>query len=209
MSKGYIISFEGAEGGGKSTQSEILKQRLEKIGREVVAVREPGGSDIAEQIREIVLSNKNKEIAFTTEVLLFQAARAQIYNDVVLPALEAGKMVLMDRTRDSSTVYQGIVRKFGLELIEQLNTISTHDTFPNLTFLLDVSVEIGLDRRRKAGDMNRLDLENTTFHQQARDAYLSLAKSDTLGRWQLIDGEETIDQVSEKIWKIVQKKLDI
>jgi dTMP kinase len=209
MSKGFIISFEGGEGGGKSTQSAILMKHLVELKKDVISVREPGGSVIAEQIREVVLSSKNTGIAFTTEVLLFQASRAQIYHEVVLPALEAGKIILMDRTRDSSVVYQGIVRKFGQELIEQLNTISTHDTYPDITFLLDVPVDVGLKRREDMGDMNRLDMEKKDFHQQVREAYLSLAQSDTTGRWQVINGEQTMEKITKQIWKIVQKKLDL
>ncbi len=210
MSKGYLISLEGGEGGGKSTQIANLKAHLEKEGKDVISVREPGGSVIAEQIREVVLSSKNTGIAFTTEVLLFQASRAQIYHEVVLPALEKGKIVLMDRTRDSSVVYQGIVRKFGKELIDELNTISTHDTYPDMTILLDVSVETGLGRiEDREGEMNRLDLEKKDFHQTVRDAYLSLAKEDQTGRWKVVDAEQHVDIVEKEIWKLVSKKLGI
>lgn len=208
MNKGYLISLEGGEGGGKSTQIVKLKEHLEKMGKEVVCVREPGGSAIAEQIREVVLSSKNTDIAFTTEVLLFQASRAQIYHEVVLPALEKGKIVLMDRTRDSSTVYQGIVRNFGKDLIDQLHVISTHDTYPDVTLLLDVSVETGLGRREAAGGSNRMELEKKDFHQQVRDAYLSLAKEDTTGRWHIIDAEKEFEEVEQEIWKIVSEKLN-
>ncbi|MBT7497746.1 dTMP kinase, partial [Candidatus Woesearchaeota archaeon] len=141
---GILISLEGGEGGGKTTQVNQLKKHLEDSGREVVPVREPGGTKISEQIREIVLSSKNEGITDTTEVLLFQAARAQIYRQVVIPALNAGKVVIMDRTRDSSVVYQGMVRGFGKELIEELNDISTKKIVPDLTLLLDVSVKTGL-----------------------------------------------------------------
>jgi len=206
MSKGFLISFEGGEGGGKSTQSAILLKRLQELGRDVISLREPGGSAIAEQIREVVLSSKNMGIAFTTEVLLFQASRAQIYHEVVLPNLEQGKIILMDRTRDSSVVYQGIVRKFGQELIEQLNTISTHDTFPDLTFLLDIPVEIGLKRREETGEMNRIDLEKKDFHQQVKEAYLSLAHADKSGRWQIIQASQDVDQVTTQIWQILEEK---
>jgi dTMP kinase len=135
--------------------------------------------------------------------LLFQAARAQLYHEVVLPSLEKGKIVVMDRTRDSSVVYQGIVRKFGRDLIDQLNTISTQDTFPDKTLLLDVSVEIGLARRAKTGHIDRIDAENSKFHQQVRDAYLMLAQEDTTGRWVVIDAHQTVDEVEEAIWDVV------
>lgn len=173
-------------------------------------LREPGGTVISEQIREVVLSNKNVGMAFTTEVLLFQAARAQIYREIVLPSLEAGKVVLMDRSRDSSVVYQGMVRGFGTELIDQLNDISTKNTMPNLTLLLDVSVDQGLQRRRdeSAKAMDRLDMENKQFHQQVRDAYLKLATTDTTGRWVVIDASKDIEEVERHIWEVVQQRLN-
>lgn len=203
--KGLLISFEGGEGGGKTTQIVRIRQRLLKMSKDVVALREPGGTSVGEQIREVVLSSKNTGISFTAEVLLFQAARAQIYREVVLPSLEAGKIVLMDRTRDSSVVYQGIVRKFGRELIEQLNTISTNDTYPDLTFFLDVPVETGLQRRSKAGDENRLDMESLDFHQEVRAAYQQLVKEDKGKRWVSIDASKSIDDVEKAIWEKVEK----
>jgi dTMP kinase len=207
--KGFLISFEGGEGGGKTTQIVRLRERLREAYQDVVALREPGGTAVGEQIREVVLSSKNTGISFTTEVLLFQAARAQIYREVVTPSLQAGKVVVMDRTRDSSVVYQGIVRKFGRELIDQLNNISTQNTCPDLTFLLDVSVDVGLDRRAKTGKFDRLDMESKNFHQQVREAYLTLAKEDTDKRWVVINAEQSLDEVEALIWKEVQKRLQI
>lgn len=142
--QGHLISFEGGEGAGKTVQIKRLRDRLYACGMDVVVLREPGGTTISEQIREVVLSAKNIGIAYTTEVLLFQAARAQLYREIILPSLQVGKVVLMDRTRDSSVVYQGKVRGFGEELIEQLNDISTENTYPDITFLLDVPPEIGI-----------------------------------------------------------------
>ncbi|MBW7943945.1 dTMP kinase [Patescibacteria group bacterium] len=205
--KGILISFEGGEGGGKTTQIVRIRERLAQAGRDVVAVREPGGTAVGEQIREVVLSSKNTGISFTTEVLLFQAARAQIYREIVIPSLKAGKVVLMDRTRDSSVVYQGVVRKFGKELIEQLNNISTQNTYPDLTFLLDVPVETGLDRRAKSGEVNRLDMEAKNFHEQVREAYLDLAREDKTGRWVIIDARKPLEVVEEEIWQKVEEEL--
>lgn len=206
---GFLITFEGGEGGGKTTQLVRLRDSLTKAGQDVVVLREPGGTVISEQIREVVLSAKNVGIAFTTEVLLFQAARAQIYREIVLPSLEAGKIVVMDRSRDSSVVYQGMVRGFGKDMIEQLNDISTKNTYPDVTLLLDVEVETGLKRREDAGSMNRLDMEANDFHQKVRDAYLELAKSDDTGRWHVIDGSKTIDDVEAEIWRVVSSRLSL
>lgn len=206
---GYLITLEGGEGGGKTTQIVRLRDRLTKEGKDVVVLREPGGTVISEQIREVVLSAKNVGIAFTTEVLLFQAARAQIYREIVLPSMEAGKVVIIDRSRDSSVVYQGMVRGFGKDMIEQLNNVSTKNTYPNITLLLDIDVNTGLRRREDAGSMNRLDMEANDFHQKVRDAYLELAKEDKSNRWEIIDASKSIDEVEDKIWKVVSKKMGI
>lgn len=206
-SKGFLITFEGGEGGGKTTQIVRLRDRLTKVGHDVVVLREPGGTVISEQIREVVLSSKNVGIAFTTEVLLFQAARAQIYREIVLPSLSAGKVVLMDRSRDSSVVYQGIVRGFGEKLIEELNDISTKNTYPDLTLLLDLPVETGLDRRRESGKIDRLDMESTDFHRQVREGYLKIAHADKTKRWVNIDASRSLEEVEEVIWQTVQKRM--
>lgn len=204
---GILITLEGGEGGGKTTQIPRLKERLEAAGYDVIAVREPGGTNVSEQIREVVLSTKNKGISFTTEVLLFQASRAQIYEEVVVPALKAGKVVLMDRSRDSSIVYQGVVRGFGKDLITQLNDISTQKTYPDLTILLDVSPEIGLKRQQENGEVQRFELEDMQFHHQVRDAYLELAQDNDRGRWRVINAEQDMDKVSNEVWKEVEKVL--
>lgn len=203
---GILITFEGGEGGGKTTQIVRLRDRLSKVGKDIVVLREPGGTTISEQIREVVLSAKNVGIAYTTEVLLFQAARAQIYREIVLPSLAAGKVVLMDRSRDSSVVYQGMVRGFGKEMIESLNAISTKETYPDITLLLDIPVEVGLHRVTEAGTVNRLEMEGSAFHEKVRTAYLELAKEDTRKRWHIIDASQTIDAVENEIWQIVAKK---
>lgn len=205
--KGFLITFEGGEGGGKTTQVVRLRDKLIAAGRDVVLLREPGGTAISEQIREVVLSAKNAGISYTTEVLLFQAARAQIYREIVLPSLEAGKVVVMDRSRDSSVVYQGIVRGFGKEMIEQLNNISTKDTYPDLTLLLDVDPKIGLRRQDEAGGNNRFEMEELNFHEKVRQAYLDLAKEDKSGRWQVLDASQPLEKVTEMVWEKVAEKL--
>ncbi len=207
--KGILISFEGGEGGGKTTQIPLIRERLEKGGYEVIQVREPGGTKISEQIREVVLSAKNEGMSFTAEVLLFQAARAQVYYEIVLPALKEGKVVLMDRTRDSSVVYQGAVRGFGKDLIEELNMMSTQDTCPSLTFLLDVTTELGMKRTAAVKKLDRIEGEKADFHEQIRQEYLALAKADKTGRWVIIDGTQPVEEVSEKIWKKIAEKLKV
>ena len=204
---GFLIALEGGEGGGKTTQIVRLRERLAQIGKDVIVLREPGGTMISEQIREVLLSTKNVGMSFTAEVLLFQAARAQIYREIVLPSLAAGKVVLMDRSRDSSVVYQGVVRGFGLELIDQLNDISTKKTLPDLTLLLDVAVELGLSRRGQTEKVDRLDMEAQDFHQKVREAYVKLAKNDRTNRWVMIDASRSLAEVGEGIWEVVKGRI--
>jgi dTMP kinase len=210
--KGLLITLEGGEGAGKTTQIVRLKDNLVKEGKDVIVLREPGGTVISEQIREVVLSAKNVGMSFTTEVLLFQAARAQIYREIVLPSLELGKVVIMDRSLDSSVIYQGMVRGFGVDLINQLNEISTKKTYPDLTFLLDVPVEIGLQRRADDGGINRLDMEAKDFHEKVRNAYLTIARKDIKknkdkARWQIIDASRDLEAVEAEMWQAVTKFL--
>ena len=205
--KGFLISFEGGEGGGKTYQSTYLTERLKEAGYDVLRLREPGGTNISEQIRDVVLSNKNKEMIDRTEALLLQASRAQIYGEKVLPALEDGKVIIMDRTRDSSIVYQGIVRGLGISLIERLNKISTQNTFPDLTFLLDISPETGMERLIKERKKDRFENEALEFHRQVQQAYLKLADKNDRSRWFVIDGEKSIEEVQQEIWSVVELKL--
>ncbi len=209
LEQGYLISFEGGEGGGKTTQTVRLRDRLQKAGYDVVVLREPGGTVISEQIRKVILSPKNTSMAFTTEVLLFQAARSQLYREIVIPSLNAGKIVLMDRSRDSSVAYQGIVRGFGKDLIEKLNDLSTQETYPDLTVLLDLPAKVGLSRRAKTEKMDRLDMEAVDFHQNVREAYLTLAEDDEQDRWRIVDAEKPLEKVEEKIWESVCEELNL
>lgn len=207
--KGLLITLEGGEGVGKTTQVVRLRERLIAQGKDVIVLREPGGTVISEQIREVVLSNKNVGMAYTTEVLLFQAARAQIYREIVLPSLELGKIVVMDRSRDSSVVYQGMVRGFGVDIIDQLNDISTKKTVPDVTFLLDAPVDVGLHRRMSLDGANRLDHESGQFHEKVRASYLEVAKKDrqvhgSHSRWHIVDASLGIDQVEQQIWLATQ-----
>lgn len=205
-SKGVFISLEGGEGGGKSTQIVRLREKLEELGKKVVITREPGGTSISERIREILLDKSSLGMSYATEVLLFQSARAQVYRELILPALEMGKWVIADRTGDSSVVYQGIVREFGVDIIKELNAISTKKTLPDLTLLLDVPVEIGLSRRLGSDVTNRLDLESSNFHKKVREGYLKIAKEEP-NRFEIIDASKSIDEVAKEIWDVVQRKL--
>lgn len=204
--QGIFISLEGGEGGGKSTQIVRLREKLESIGKKIVITREPGGTAISEKIREILLDKANLGMAYSTEVLLFQAARAQVYRELILPALEMGKWVIADRTGDSSVVYQGIVRDFGVDIIKDLNKLSTKNMVPSLTILLDVPVEVGLGRRMGTDKNDRLDLESKTFHEKVRAGYLKVA-ADEPERFVIVDASKSIEEVAAAIWKTVEDKL--
>ncbi|NMC35812.1 dTMP kinase [Candidatus Beckwithbacteria bacterium] len=204
--KGYLISFEGGEGGGKTTQVTKLAEYMSKLGKSIITTREPGGTRISEQIREVVLDTQSTNMSMATEVLLFQAARAQIFAELIIPALSEGKVILCDRGPYTSVIYQGIVRGFGAKMIEKLNDLSTQKTYPDLVFLLDVPVEIGLARRAQSGEMNRLDNETKEFHEKARQAYLEIAKNDKSGKWVIIDSMQSIERVYTQITEELKKR---
>ena len=202
-----FISFEGGEGGGKTTQIARIAEKLRQAGHVVTSIREPGGSKIAEQIRSVVLSPEHTDLAMTTEVFLFQAARAQVFHEIVIPALERGEIVLADRTGDSSVVYQGIVRGFGEDLIDTLNEISMQKRIPKLTFLLDVPVEVGFDRIAQGRGLDRMESEGKSWHKKIRQAYLKLAKKDQK-RWRVIDASQPVDSVTQEIWTQLDRFLN-
>jgi len=202
--QGRLISFEGIDGAGKTTQVQILRQKLEARGEKVLLTREPGGTYIAEQIRGILLDPQNKGMDDLTELLLFQAARAQIYQEIVLPALRAGTTVIMDRSRDSGVVYQGIARGMGREMIEKLNDISTQSTVPDITFLLDVPVKVG-KKRREGEEPDLIELEKNSFFQKVRQGYLTLWEEDGGARIKKIDATKSIAQVAEQIEQLLDE----
>jgi dTMP kinase len=206
---GKLISFEGSEGSGKSTQIARLAEHLQKIGREVVATREPGGTEIGEQIRNIIVHNsRGDEMCPETELLLFTAARAQVVREVIAPALTRGAIVLSDRFLDSSTVYQGIARNLAPGPVNEINRFAVGNVMPDLTVVIDVPTEIGLQRiRQRASDLpDRMERENITFYNKVREGYLLLAQQ-WPERVVVIDGTTTPDVVDKKIWAEVQKRL--
>ncbi|MEN9404802.1 MAG: Thymidylate kinase [Verrucomicrobiota bacterium] len=206
---GKLISFEGSEGSGKSTQIARLADRLQKAGLEVVATREPGGTEIGEQIRNIIVHNsKGDEMCPETELLLFTAARAQVVREVIAPALTRGAMVLTDRYLDSSTVYQGIARNLALGPVNEINRFAVGNVMPDLTIVIDVPTEVSLQRvRQRASDLpDRMERENITFYKMVREGYLLLAK-EWPDRVVVLDGTLSPDALDKKIWALVQKRL--
>lgn len=206
---GQLISFEGSEGSGKSTQIARLAEHLQKAGREVVATREPGGTEIGEQIRNIIVHNsKGDEMCPETELLLFTAARAQVVREVIAPAIRRGAVVLSDRYLDSSTVYQGIARNLAPGPVSEINRFAVGDVMPNLTIVIDVPTEISLARiHQRASDLpDRMERENITFYTKVREGYLLLAK-EWPQRVMVVDGTLPPDAIDKKIWAEVQKRL--
>ncbi|PLR93325.1 dTMP kinase [Bacillus sp. T33-2] len=177
MSKGLFISIEGPEGAGKTTIIRMLKENFEEEGYSVLATREPGGIDIAEQIRNVILDKENTAMDARTEALLYAAARRQHLVEKVRPALVNGQIVLCDRFIDSSLAYQGYARGLGIEEVHSINRFAVEDMMPLLTVYFDLDPETGLDRINKHNgrEVNRLDLENLQFHQKVREGYLLLA----------------------------------
>lgn len=198
-----FISFEGPEGSGKSTQIPLLAEELREKGYEVIITREPGGTIIGNEIRETLLKLKNTEMYPTTEILLFQASRAQLVNELILPALSAAKIVLCDRYADSTIAYQGYGHQTDLKQLKQIIEFATGGLKPDLTLLLDIDPEFGLQRREgDTGSWNRLDAKNIAFHQRVREGY-GIMMTEESKRWERVDASQSIDLVQEKIRKII------
>ncbi len=206
---GKLISFEGAEGSGKSTQISRLAAHLQKTHREVITTREPGGTEIGEQIRNIIVHNsKGDEMCAETELLLFTAARAQLVREVIAPALLRGAIVLSDRFLDSSTVYQGIARNLAADPVAQINHFAVGNVMPHLTVVIDVPTEVSLARlKTRATDLpDRMERENVDFYKKVREGYLVLAKG-MPERFVVVDGTKSEDAIEKKIWAEVQARL--
>ncbi len=206
---GKLISFEGSEGSGKSTQIARLAKQLAKQKHDVVTVREPGGTEIGEQIRNIIVHNsKGDEMCAETELLLFAAARAQLVREVIAPALLKGTTVLSDRFLDSSTVYQGIGRNLAADPVNQINRFAIGTVMPDLTIVLDVPTKVSLTRiRQRASDVpDRMERENIDFYEKIRAGYLLLAKS-MPDRILVVDGTLKEEVIARKILAAVKKVL--
>ena len=201
----FFITFEGIDFCGKTTQAKKLANYLREKGHEVVQVREPGGERISEKIRKILLSERNREITHTTELLLYLASRAQLTQRIILPALKEKKIVICDRYSDSTLAYQGYGRGLNKSMIKNLNQVASSGLSPDLTLLLDVPVEISLKRKakemKKEGD--RLEKEKLEFHQRVREGYLKIAQKNKK-RIKIIDGRED----KEKTWQKVKSAVD-
>ena len=204
--KAPFISFEGGEGAGKTTQVELLRRRLESLNRPVLVVREPGTTPLGEQVRDIIKSRDNVPAA---DALLFMAARAQLMADVIVPELKNGTTVICDRFADSTMAYQGYGGNLNLDRLRHANELATNEVVPDLTVLLDVTPETGLQRRDTEDQSNgetqrRFEELPIRFHRNVRRGYLQLATREP-NRWIRIDASTDPNQVADQVWKHVSE----
>lgn len=204
MNSNLFITFEGPEGAGKTTVIQMIAERLTKNNIEVLATREPGGIEIAEKIRTIILNPAHTAMDERTEALLYAAARSQHYFEKVRPALDAGKLVICDRFIDSSLAYQGYARGIGMSDIYQINKFAVGEYMPDLNILFDVSPQIGLSRinKNKGREVNRLDLEKMDFHNKVREGYHKLYEGNK-DKFIKIDAEKSIEEVFSEVKEII------
>lgn len=203
---GLLITFEGGEGAGKTSLAKKTVNWLKKSGFTVTVAREPGGTKVGEKIRRILLTKRDIGVKDITEVFLFQAGRAQVYQEIVQPALARGEIVVMDRSGDSSVVYQGIVKNLGATMIANLNHIAMLGIKPNLTFLLDVDPQLGLERQQANEQTNRFELAGLAFHNQVRAGYLSLYEKNR-DRMIKIDANQSLAKNFAEVKTVLTSKL--
>lgn len=203
MKKGLFITFEGADGCGKTTQMDLLAEYLKNNGKEVLLTREPGGKGLGEKVREILL-NYDGDVSDKCESFLFLADRAQNIDIIVNPAVEKGKIVLCDRHIDSTVAYQGYGRGLDIERINMLNNLATNGHKPDLTFVFDIDVETSMKRVGKEKD--RMESAGIDFHNRVRKGYLELAKQEPK-RIKVLDATKSIEEIHNEVIKIINEKL--
>lgn len=206
MPKGYFISLEGGEGAGKSTQNKRIVKWLSEQGHVVIETREPGGTVISEQIRKLLLDTRNAGLNPVSELLLMFAARSQLVQEVIRPALTQGKVVVCDRFTDASYAYQGGGRQLGAEAVASLEKLVLGDLQPDLTLLFDVPVETGMQRVAGRGAADRFEAESVRFFERVRGAYLQRATADPR-RFQVVDASLDEGRVWEQVRNILQERL--
>ena len=204
-----FITFEGPDGSGKSTVIKAVYEKLINDGYSVILTREPGGTPIAEKIRDVILDNSNTALDARTEALLYAASRRQHLVEKIWPAIKEGKIVLCDRFLDSSLAYQGEGRKLGIENILNVNLFATENTYPDLTLFFNISPEEGLKRvsKDKKRVADRLDNENANFHQEVYNGFLKV-NSMYKDRIQIVDATKSLNEVIDNAYKIIKSKLE-
>ena len=202
-----FITFEGPDGSGKSTQLRMLASALREEGRDIVTTREPGGTEIGDQIRAVIMNMKNKAMDPRTELLLFNASRAQLVEELIRPSLAAGKIILCDRYADSTMAYQGYGHGLDKDELRRLLNFATGGLKPDLTLLFDISAEAGLKRRLSNHDeWNRMDDYALQFHERVRGGFLELAAADP-ERWVVLDADRDPGVIHAEVLDIVKRKL--
>ena len=198
-----FITMEGPDGSGKSTQIELLKDYLSEKGYDIIVTREPGGTQISEKIRQIILDKENEKMSDMTELMLYVAARAQLVDEVIKPALDKNQVVISDRFVDSSAVYQGIARGLGTKLVYEMNQYAI-SRMPDITFLLDLDAKEGIKRKKHQAALDRLELEKLSFHEKVVEGYRSLAQEQD--RIVLIDATLPKETIFERIISVLQER---
>jgi dTMP kinase len=210
-----FITFEGGDGTGKSTQIKLLERHLIAEGKSCLTTREPGGTPLGQLLRKILLESGNHPISSSTELFLYLADRAQHVHEVIAPAIMQGRIVLSDRHTDSTVAYQGYGRGFDVQLLLSLNRIASQGLTPDITFLLDCPVQLGLSRtiHRRSGPLkaegaDRFENENLEFHEKVRQGFLDLARAEP-GRFHIIDASQSEQEVFAAVREIVDRRLDL
>lgn len=204
LNKSYFISFEGIDGSGKSTQAKLLIERLNSNSIETCFVREPGGTRISEEIRNILLDDRAEEMSSRTEALLMCASRAQLTKNIITPELQAGKWVIADRYSDSTLAYQGGGRGIDLDWLVRLNNFATFGIEPDVTFYIDVDPNIGLQRRKNIS-ADRIESAGLEFQNEIRNKYLEIIDNFS-NRCVLVDGKLSIKEISHLVWKEIKNR---
>ncbi len=208
MKEGCFITIEGTEGVGKSTNVEFIRQYLSDKGIDLRLTREPGGTPLAEEIRELLLQPREEVVSDDAEILLVFAARAQHINQVIIPSLQRGQWVLSDRFIDATFAYQGAGRGISWNRIQQLEQYVLGDLRPDLTFLLDLPVDIGMERAEKRGALDRFEQEKHDFFEKVRQGYHHRLRAEP-ERFALIDAAQSLDNVQQQIAAVLAEKLDV
>ncbi len=206
MNKGLFIVLEGPDGSGKTTQIELLKEYLQRLGKECIITREPGGTRIGESIRNVILNPEYDEMSDVTEMLLYAASRAQLVHDVIGPAIDSGKVVISDRFVDSSAVYQGIGRGLGQDTVNAVNAPAIGSYRPDKIIFIDLSEEEGIRRKKKQKKLDRIEQAGLDFHRMVADGYRQVlsGRDDVV----TIDGDQAIEEIQARIRAITEELLE-
>ncbi|MGQ9644079.1 MAG: dTMP kinase [Ignavibacterium sp.] len=200
-----FITFEGIDFCGKSTQVELLKNYFERKGKSVQVIREPGGTEISEKIRDILLDKKNNKMFMETELFLFSASRAQLVREKINPFIKQGEIVISDRFHDSSTAYQGFGRGLPIDAVLNVHKLAIGETIPDITFIIDIPVEVAVKRKSEKThqELDRIEVSSNDFFEKVRNGYLTLAKNEK--RFRVIDGTQSIETIHHLIINYIEE----